>query len=320
MLMKIKMNILEALKLAQQILKPMKNLSSHLDAEVLLCFILNKEKEFLYTHPEYQLTKKQTTEYTKLLKRRAKNEPIAYLVGHKEFFGLDFIVNKNVLIPRPDTEIMIEEVLKKTSEIASLRSQNQKPHFLDVASVAKQSALLNTKINLIDIGTGSGCIPITLAHTFKQNKNINVLASDVSTAALKVAAQNAKNNKVKVTFLKGDLLTPILKNKILTQQIPLIITANLPYLTASQIKKEPSIHKEPYLALYGGKDGLVLYKKLLEQIKKLLLKQSIPFIFLEIDPSQVIKIKKLITKILPLSSTEIKKDLGNKNRLVIITL
>jgi len=292
---KNKMNIPEVLKLAQQILKPMKNLSSHLDAEVLLCFVIKKEKEFLYTHPEYQLTKKQTTEYTKLLKRRSKNEPIAYLVGHKEFYGLDFIVNKNVLIPRPDTEIMIEEVLKKINS-------------------------LNTKFNLIDIGTGSGCIPITIAHLSKDNKNIKIFASDISTSAIKIANQNAKNNKVKINFLKGNLLTSVLKNEILDTQIPLIITANLPYLTAKQIKKEQSIQQEPYLALYGGTNGLVLYKKLLDQIKKLSLKQAIPFIFLEIDPSQTIKIQKLIKKILPLGSVEIKKDFGNKNRLVIITL
>lgn len=259
------------------------------DIELILAYVLKKSREYIITHPEHKLTKLQITKSKLLIKKRLKGLPMAYLAGHKEFYGLNFKVNKNVLIPRPETELMIDETLKLTTS-------NSHP------------------TTIVDVGTGSGCIIITLASLIK---NCKLFGIDISENALKVARHNSRLNNLskKIKFLKGDLLKPIINSKFVTRNSKLIITANLPYLTPAQIKNSPTIKYEPKSALTAGSDGLKYYRRLFKQIKML---SNVSYVLCEIDPSQTEKIKQFIKRELPKASYQIKKDLASLNRLVII--
>lgn len=261
-----------------------------LDADLLLSFVLGKPREYFIINDDKPISNITKNKFNRLVKKRKLGIPLAYITGHKEFFGLDFLVNKHTLIPRPDTEILVEEVIKKIN---------------------------NEKLILIDVGTGSGCIPISIIKTSK-HLNLKTFAIDISKPALAVAKKNAKKHKVKIKFLHGNLLKPILNYKL---QIPdsAVITANLPYLTEEQYQSEKSIQSEPKTALVAKNDGLALYEELLQQIKQFSkiynLKTTTYF---EIDPSQSEKITVLINKILPETKVEIKKDLAGRDRVVII--
>ena len=273
-----------------------------------MAFVLKKPREFVLAHPEIRLSWWQKFRFIRLLKKRQRGIPLAYLLGHKEFFGLDFLVNKNTLIPRPETEIMVEAVLE----------------------IIKNA---NHNVVLIDVGTGSGCIPISIIKNAQ--KKIRVITTDISSSALRIAQKNASQNNVDITFLHGNLLEPIYgvypelsrgKSILPSMDLPesfVIITANLPYLRAEQFKKEPTIQYEPRLALVANNNGLGLYEKLLEQIKQHLtsvkIKNQIQ-IFLEIDPAQKDAIKKIIQAYFSTALIEIKTDLAEQDRLVVITL
>ena len=246
----------------------------------LLALVLHKKIEYLYKHPEKKLALSTIKAFKKLLAKRSAGWPIAYLRGWQEFYGLKFLVNKHTLIPRPDSELIIDESLK----------------FLKNKTAA----------NIIDIGTGSGCLIIALAKNFRL---ANYLATDNSKSALKIAKTNARKHQVRINFIHSDLL-----NKAPAQKFDLII-ANLPYLTLEQMK-EPSIKKEPRSALIAGSDGLDYYKKLLSQVSKYLKNNFC--ILLEIDPEQTKKIQAIIKKNLPDYKIEIIKDLGAQNRLIKI--
>jgi release factor glutamine methyltransferase len=160
--------------------------SPELDGEVLLSFVLKKPKEYLFAHPKKQVDPKSEKAYLRLINNRLLGWPVAYLTKHKEFFGLDFYVDKNVLIPRPETEGLVELVL------GSLKIENR-------------------KLKILDIGTGSGCIIISLAKSLYnlQPKTYNLFyASDISRQAIKIARKNAKTHKTKVAFGVGNLLKP----------------------------------------------------------------------------------------------------------------
>ena len=163
-----------------------------LDAEILLAHVIQKSREFLFANPEFEINFWQKIQFDKFVKQRQKNISVAYLIGHKEFFGLDFLVNKNVLVPRPDTELMVKTAL----EHLNTSSPN---HIL-----------------LLDVGTGSGCIPISVIKTLK-HKNIKTIAVDISTKALGIAKKNAKKYNVEIKFLHGNLLEPVIKNISLNQ-------------------------------------------------------------------------------------------------------
>ncbi|MFA7314958.1 MAG: peptide chain release factor N(5)-glutamine methyltransferase [Candidatus Magasanikbacteria bacterium] len=274
-----------------------------LDKEILLAYVIKKSREFLFANPEFEINFWQKIKFEKLIKQRQKNISVAYLIKHKEFFGLDFFVNKNVLVPRPDTEIMVEQVLKEIQN-SKFKIQN---------------------LLLIDIGTGSGCIPISVIKTLKQ-ENMKTIAVDISKKALYIAKRNAQRHNVDIKFLHGNLLEPVIKilehgfNKS-NEFVQIVLTANLPYITEQQFQTEPSIQQEPKLALVADNEGLALYEELLKQIVQLLSSFLFPhssFLYFEIDPTQTEKIKILIKKYLPKANIEIKKDLSGLDRLVII--
>ncbi|MFH1187315.1 MAG: HemK/PrmC family methyltransferase, partial [bacterium] len=213
-----------------------------LDVEVLLSFAIKKPKEFLYTHPEYKLAKKQESNFNAAIKRRLKNEPIAYIIGEKEFYGLNFIVNKNTLIPRPETELIVEQAIQ---EIKKTKNQEIKysplsqrgvggifptlrrslsAHWRNCGDVASQEVgelvpppaegvggrVFSRQIILLDIGAGSGCIPISIIKNLPKDigKEIKTCAIDISSKALILAKKNARLHGVEkeIKFIESDLL------------------------------------------------------------------------------------------------------------------
>ena len=293
------MEIKSALSFAIKNFKEHSVKSPHLEAEILLSYALHKLREYILTHPEYKLSKLQMQKFKTLTKKRLANYPLPYLIGHKEFYGFNFFVDKNVLIPRPETELIIDEVIKIT--------ENNRQ-----------------KYTYIDVGTGSGCIIITIAKLFKPSKFYGI---DISNQAIQIAKKNARLNQVApIKFLRGNLLKPLFnlkfdpeyseRNPACADGSKLIIIANLPYLTPQQIASSPSIQREPKLALVAGQDGLKYYRQLLQQISKNNL--NFNYLLLEIDPSQKNAINRLLKSSLPDASWQIKKDLKGHNRLVVI--
>jgi len=236
----------------------------------------NSDERFLYQ------SLKNKRKYNKK-KQELDNKPLAYILGTSEFYGYEFKVNKNVLIPRFETEELVEHT-----------SLYIKKYFPD------------QNIEVVDIGTGSGVIGITLKLL---NENINITLTDISKKALKIAKKNTKTHNINATLVVGNMLEP------LTKKYDLIIS-NPPYVKNTEKVEEKVRQNEPHLALYGGKEGLDYYKKIFKKAKRKLNKKSI--IALEIGSTQKKEIKKLAKKYFPKSKIEIKKDLSGKDRMVFI--
>jgi len=293
--------------------------SPALDAEILLAHVLKKPREFLFAHPEFTPSIKTATKFNHLIARRLLSEPIAYLIKNKEFCGLNFFVDKRVLVPRPETELLVEKTVEIIKE-QGLRIKEQKNI-------------------LIDVGTGSGCIPITILKTLQ--RKLSVVATDISPTALTVARRNARAHHVKIKFPRGNLLTPIVK--ILTPNTShltpssLVITANLPYLPAEVCHRQTKVGGwkewknncsmnsaglkfEPPQALYTGKYGLELYEKLFRQIHSpsFINHYSSIILLAEFDPRQTKLLRALIKRTLPHARVQIKKDLAGLDRVAII--
>lgn len=252
-----------------------------------MSFVLKNPKEFLLANPQKNLTLIQEKKFAALVKRRQQYEPIAYLIGEKEFFGLKFFVTDKVLIPRPETEMLVEEILKINN---------------------------SQKLTIADIGTGSGCIAITLAKQLTGNK---IYATDISKPALKLAEKNNRFHQTKVEFCQGNLLAPIKNEKID------LIVANLPYGNKKiwknfSTEQKTGLSYEPTIALYAGDFGLAKYEELFNQLTAYKLNPR--FIVIEIDPAQSPMIKKIIRRLLPQAKIEIKKDLAKLDRICVIEL
>lgn len=255
-----------------------------MEAEALLCFIKKITRSELYINPDVDLSDAEEESFNALVNKRATGIPLAYLTGTKEFYGREFAVNNAVLIPRPETELLIDETKKLTHNISSP--------------------------SIIDVGTGSGCIAITLALELG---NVEVIACDIDPSALEVAKMNAEKFDVdkRVICRESDLLIDIEENAD-------IIVANLPYVLEKDKEKVEEKHTvslkyEPQQALYAGPDGMDLYRRFIVQLEV----NTPKFIILEIDPRQSVEIKSLIQEKLKPQSVEIKKDLAGHDRLVI---
>lgn len=283
------MRIGSALKKAADELMGKSN-SALLDSEVILSYILNKQRSWLVANYEKNLSLWQLCRFNMMVKKRKNGTPIAYLTGHKEFFGRNFIVNKHVLIPRPETELLIEEALVLLQHHESIN-------------------------NIIDVGTGSGCVAITLAL----ETNRNITATDVSYDALLVAKKNAANHKAsqKINFLKGSLLDHFIANNTSIISNGLIIS-NLPYIKTNELTR--GLKYEPALALDGGEDGLSLYNKLLNEIAALPTNKMPSWLLLELHPPTALKVKKIIEQYLPNVKVVIKNDLANLPRIAVVEI
>jgi release factor glutamine methyltransferase len=232
---------------------------SSIETDLLLSHILGQPQEFLFLHPEKELSITQEKRLHRLVERRLRGEPMAYVLGYKYSYGLKFLVDKNVLIPRPETEWLVDRAV----------------------SIAKTHLKGKGAIKIIDVGTGSGCIAVSLAKTLnKDRENLNrikITATDISAKALAVAKHNAKLHKVRVKFVKSDLL------KSVSGQFDLII-ANLPYVPRSDYRKlKDNLKYEPRLTLVDESGKFDLYRQLFNQIKTRADKGA--RVLLEIDPT-----------------------------------
>lgn len=282
------MTIKEAKINAIKKLKRASGREAPIDAEILLAHALKISREEILTHDERRVPAFVLRKFNALIARRAKHEPIAYLTGHKEFFGLQFAVNKHTLIPRPETELIVEEAL---SQLTTRNSQL-----------------------VIDVGTGSGAISIAIA---KNAPNATVIATDISKPALKLAEHNAAMNEVddRIVFERASLLHH--KNPRSWNSGMIIVTANLPYLPTKVWQKcAPDVKKfEPKSALEGGKDGLKYYDELFHQI---IARNIKAVIICEIDPSQKRSFPRLAKRHFPDAKIEIKNDLAGLARVATV--
>jgi release factor glutamine methyltransferase len=254
--------------------------SASLDAQLLLAHVLRQSRAWLLAHPEASLTPSDAEVFLELIQRRTKGEPVAYLRGHVSWFDLDLRVAPSVLIPRPETELLVEASIEL---IAKYR----------LTTVA-------------DLGTGSGAIAIALARTVR---NLRILATDVSREALEIARRNAEEQGVaaRITFMEGSLLVPI-------RDRPDLIVANLPYLSDDMMATLPlDVQFEPETALAAGPSGLELYEELFHQLKQR--GWRIPFI-LEIDPRQGQTIEHMILASIEGTIT-INQDYTGHDRILI---
>lgn len=259
--------------------------SPRLDAELLLAHALGVNRAAVLAWPERALTPKELTYYRSMVVRRAGREPLAYVVGHREFYDLDFVVDQRVLIPRPETELLVEEAL----QFGRLRE----PPLL-----------------IADVGSGSGVIAVTLAVHLPL---ATVYALDGSAGALEVTEENARRLGVagRVQSLVGDLLDPL-------PGAVHLITANLPYVTSSEWEALPPEIKdhEPRAALDGGDDGLFLIRRLLATARKHLRPGGA--MMLEIGASQGARATALARASFPQASVRLQQDYAGLDRLVVV--
>ena len=278
------MNVQTVLNQASKILDNSSSTSPKLDSEILLSEVIKKNREYLILKFNQRLNKEDVKSFNYLLKRRKKGEPIAYLINKKEFWKQNFYINQNVLIPRPDTELLVEETLKLFN--------------------------INSKLNILDIGTGSGCILLSI---LKERRNFFGTGIDISKKAINVAHFNAKMHQLsnRVKFYNSDV------DKFLIGKYDLILS-NPPYIRQQDLKYLEIDVKgfEPKLALDGGKDG---FSKITKVISKtaMLLKRNGRFI-LEIGFGQ----KNRILDILKQNNffiNKVLKDYGKNDRCIIST-
>ncbi len=255
-----------------------------LDAEVLLAHTLGVSRSQLHVRKNYDLDAETEETFRSLVARRLRHEPVAYITGHKEFFGLDLEVDSRVLIPRPETETLVEIAL----------------------AVVRQRGLLS----LAEVGAGSGAIAIALAVNLP---GVDIYAIDSSSGALAVAEENCRRHQVldRVFLLQGDLLEP------LPEPVGLIV-ANLPYVSEAELKTlAPDITRyEPLSALDGGADGLKHIRRLLEQADAHLRPSGI--ICLEIGATQASAVNDAVREKFPAATVALVRDLAGLDRVAVI--
>ncbi|MFA6422962.1 MAG: peptide chain release factor N(5)-glutamine methyltransferase [Patescibacteria group bacterium] len=268
----------------KQALKNNPNISLK-DKEIFLEEILQKERSWLFSHEQYNLTEKELDQFESFISRREKFEPVNYIIAKTNFYNKSFVTDLRALIPRPETEQLVEIILAQKKKIPK-----------------------NPKI--IEIGTGTGAISITLFHELKK-LSPQIIATDISQNALDLASINANNLKAKIQFIQNDLL------KHIDDKFDLII-ANLPYIPHHFLKKlSPDIkYFEPEIALDGGNDGTELIRKLLDQAKNNIKQNSL--IYLEIWHDQGESLVQYIKNIFPKSKINVIKDLSGQDRFIEI--
>jgi release factor glutamine methyltransferase len=273
--------VAEILREGTQKLREAGSESPGLDAEILLREALGVTREQLFDILPYPIRSHTISQYRALIAQRADGIPIAYITGHREFYGHEFAVTEDVLVPRPETEYLVEFALK----------------WLRIHGGQGK--------RIVDVGTGSGAIAISL--WLETEGNHRILASDVSKDALKIAKQNNETHGAGVEFVEGSLLD------WLDEPVDLIL-ANLPYLRPDQAHE--GIAHEPSVALYAGDDGFELNRKLLEQAPALLNRPG--SLIMELDPDQADLALETGQRVFPDSSVEIKQDLAGISRYLLI--
>lgn len=266
-----------------------------LDAQVLLAHLMGKTRTWLSAYPETPLSDPQRAAVEEAVSKLTDGAPLPYILGHWEFFGLDFKVTPDVLIPRPETELLVEQA------ILWLQSRPTTAH---------------SALRAADIGTGSGCIAVSLA---KQIDDLRVLATDLSLPALEVARQNALRHGVnqRVDFVQCDLLPPH-PFPLPTESHFDVICANLPYIPTATLEHLPIFGREPTLALNGGSDGLDPIRHLLKIAPEWLAPNGL--ILLEIEAGQGMAAVSLAYDSFDQATINLRRDLAGRERLVAIRL
>ncbi|HEX6480421.1 MAG TPA: peptide chain release factor N(5)-glutamine methyltransferase [Ktedonobacteraceae bacterium] len=266
---------------------------ARLDTQVLLSHVLNVDRSVLFAYPERPLSPEQEQQFLALLERRKHDEPVAYLVGHQEFYGRNFIVDKRVLIPRPETELLVEVALRACQ------------HMLDAG---------RTPV-VADIGTGSGAIPITLA--LEEPRLPYLYGADISTDALEVAFLNCRQYHVeeRVRLLQGDLLSP------LPEPVD-VVTANLPYVGTEEMDVlEPDVRDyEPHLALFSGPKGLDLLRHFFKEAQQPNKLKNGAVMVLEIGYNQREPLTRMLQELWPRAQVMFIKDFAGWDRVLQVTV
>jgi release factor glutamine methyltransferase len=265
--------------------------TSFLDASVLLAHILEKPRSWVLAHPEVTLTEGQQRQLNEALTRLENGEPFPYVLGHWEFFGLDFDITPDVLIPRPETELLVEKAIA----------------WLQVSPARRTVA---------DIGTGSGAIAISIAVNVP---DVRVLATDISPKALRVAQKNAHKFEVdqRLEFVLCDLF-PARPEMFTTEQQLDLICANLPYIPTGTLHGLPVYGREPTIALDGGEDGLDLFRRLMNLAPGWLAPNAL--ILLEIEATRSVQALSLAYDMFSEAEIHLHPDLTGLDRLLEIAI
>lgn len=278
------MNRKQALENARRILAAGNIDDAPLEGEILLRHVLGIDRARLFAGLEQDITDSQDKSLKTILQRRLQGEPAAYITGHREFFGLDFNVDRNVLIPRPETELLVEKAIRISRRYK-------------VKTIA-------------DIGTGCGAIAVSLAVNLP---GVVFYATDVSQAALEVAGANGQRHGVagRIVFLRGDMLSP------LAEPVDMII-ANLPYVSAAELSQNSPLRSEPRLALNGGVEGLDGIQSLCLQAGEKLNDRG--WLLLEIGQGQADAVTEFLYNAYPSARIELESDLAGIERVVTLRL
>lgn len=270
------MKISEVLKNGIYVLKERNIEDSIFKARVLLAYTINQSKEYLITHDDEEIDIDTQIKYYSILDRLTGGEPLQYIIGNQEFMGFNFYVDKNVLIPQPDTEILVQAVDKYIKHI------NGKENIRLFDNLDKKSI---TNPQILDLCTGSGAIAVSLKKLIPET---TILASDISEEALEVARRNAKQNKAEVNFIKSNLFENIVGKFD-------IIVSNPPYIESDVISDlSIEVQNEPRIALDGGKDGLDFYRKIISESFNYLTLEGM--LFLEIGYNQRQQVIQILEK------------------------
>lgn len=274
------MNLREVLKQGIEKLKENNIEDASLKAKMLLSEILEMKKEYLIVHEEEILDEPDINTFFEKIDRLVNNEPIQYILNRQDFMGLNLYVDSNVLIPQPDTEILVEEVIALASEKENLK--------------------------ILDMCTGSGAIAISLA---KYIKNSNVYATDISEKALEIAKDNSLKNITDITFIHSDVFENVKENEFD------FIVSNPPYIETDVIKTiSKEVQNEPHIALDGGEDGLYFYRKISKEAFDFLKQDG--YLAFEIGYNQREAVENLLREN-GYKNIYSKKDLGGNDRIVI---
>ena len=274
--------------------------SSGLDAELLLAHVLDIDRTGVLAHPEAVVGESAVERYEAAVNRRVAGEPVAYIVGVREFYGLAFSVDRRALVPRPETERLVE--LTAAEIVRRLTSSPRPPG--------------GAPLRVVDVGTGSGAVAVALAVTLRRRgmaDEVAINATDVSAEALEVAVENAVGHGVadRISFWEADLLPPLAETR------HDIVVSNLPYVATADLDRAgASLAHEPRQALDGGPGGIALIERLIAELPDALAPGGTAL--LEIGADQAVAVTELVSRILPGAPCTIESDLAGQPRVVRI--
>lgn len=284
--------------------------SPRIDAEVLLGHVLKKERIYLYVHFEEPLQPEELAAYRAVIKKRVQRVPVAYIIGKREFMGLTFKVTEDTLVPRPDTEILVQAAVERLKRLSGIENKSASEE--TEGEETPEAASGPRPLRFADIGTGTGAICLSV---LKYVPNAMADTVDISEAARKVAEENAAALELtdRITFYTGDLLAPLAERN---ERYDAILS-NPPYIPDTDIETlAPEVRcKEPRTALAGGPDGLAFYRRLVAESPALLTDGG--FLAVEVGIHQAKVVAKMVTKSGSFVRTEILKDYGGIERVVV---